>query len=72
MLATLEVKRTTGIAIVAEMVPHGIVEELVFLALYQAGKFPFDKLIKTYRPDQINEAFHDSETGVTLKPVLVY
>jgi aryl-alcohol dehydrogenase len=42
------------------------------LALYQAGKFPFDKLIKTYRPDQINEAFHDSETGVTLKPVLVY
>lgn len=42
------------------------------IALHEAGRFPFDTLITTYKPDQISEAFHDSETGVTLKPVLVY
>ena len=37
VLGTLEVKSAAGLAMVTEMVPHGIVEELVFLALYQAG-----------------------------------
>lgn len=40
------------------------------ISLYQQGKFPFDKLIKFYNLDQINEAAKDSEKGVTLKPVL--
>jgi aryl-alcohol dehydrogenase len=38
--------------------------------LYLNGKFPFDKLIKFYPFDQINQAAEDSEKGVTLKPVL--
>ena len=40
------------------------------IELYKQGKFPFDKLIKYYTLDQINEAAADSESGVTLKPVL--
>lgn len=34
------------------------------------GRFPFDKLIKFYPFEKIAEAFHDSETGKTIKPVL--
>ena len=41
-------------------------------ALYQEGKFPFDRLIKKYAFDQINEAAHASETGESIKPVLVF
>lgn len=40
------------------------------IALYKQGRFPFDKLIRMYNLDEINQAAHDSETGVTLKPVL--
>jgi len=41
------------------------------LAYYQAGKFPFDKLIKKFPFSEINEAAHASETGAAIKPVLV-
>ena len=34
------------------------------------GLFPFDKLVKFYNLDQINEAIHDSETGVSIKPII--
>ena len=37
---------------------------------YKAGKFPFDKLVKFYSFDQINEAFEDSANGSTVKPIL--
>jgi aryl-alcohol dehydrogenase len=40
------------------------------IELYKQGKFPFDKLIKYYTLDQINQAAKDSENGSTLKPVL--
>ena len=38
---------------------------------YRAGKFPIDKTIKYYDFEQINEANRDSNTGKTIKPVLV-
>ena len=38
---------------------------------YQVGKFPFDRLVRKFRFDQINEACHASETGTAIKPVLV-
>jgi len=38
---------------------------------YMDGKFPFDKLITFYPFDDIEKAFHDSETGKTIKPVLL-
>jgi len=37
---------------------------------YRAGTFPFDKLIRYYSIDQINEAIADSEAGVAIKPVV--
>lgn len=39
---------------------------------YKAGKFPFDRLVKTFPFGQINEAAHASETGEAVKPVLVF
>ncbi len=38
--------------------------------LHAKGLFPFDKLVKFYNLDQINEAIHDSETGVSIKPII--
>jgi aryl-alcohol dehydrogenase len=38
--------------------------------LYKQGRFPFDRLLKFYPMDKINEAAEDSEKGKTLKAVL--
>jgi aryl-alcohol dehydrogenase len=51
-----------------DSVPKKFIPELVLL--YMQGKFAFDKLVKFYDFDQINQAAHDSETGVTLKPII--
>lgn len=37
---------------------------------YRQGRFPFDRLIKFYAFDQIAQAFDDSSSGRTIKPVL--
>ena len=42
------------------------------LGWYKAGKFPFDRLIKKFKFEQINEAAHASEKGDAIKPVLVF
>lgn len=39
--------------------------------LWQAGRFPFDQLIRTYPLDEINEAERDCEAGRVVKPVLI-
>jgi aryl-alcohol dehydrogenase len=36
-----------------------------------AGRFPHDRLIKTFAFSEINEAFHAGESGAVVKPVLV-
>lgn len=51
-------------------VPQVFIPALV--SLWRAGRFPFDKLITRYPFTQINEAFADSESGVTIKPVVVF
>lgn len=38
--------------------------------LYAKGLFPFDRLVKFYNLEQINEAIHDSERGKTIKPII--
>jgi aryl-alcohol dehydrogenase len=40
-------------------------------ALWQAERFPFDQLIRTYPLAEINEAEHDCDTGRVVKPVLI-
>ncbi|MGJ9459920.1 NAD(P)-dependent alcohol dehydrogenase [Oceanobacillus sp. CF4.6] len=37
---------------------------------YKEGKFPFDKLVKFYDFEDINQAFEDSKTGITIKPIV--
>lgn len=49
--------------------PHEFVPRL--LAMWQAGDFPFDRLITTYPLDQINEAIVEFRAGTVLKPVLI-
>lgn len=38
---------------------------------YKEGRFPFDKLIKFYRFEDIQRAAEDSNTGKTIKPVII-
>lgn len=38
---------------------------------YIQGRFPFDKLVKFYSLDQINQAAEDSEKGITIKPIVL-
>jgi len=40
------------------------------IELYLQGRFPFDKLVKFYPFDKINDAIHDAETGKAIKPII--
>jgi aryl-alcohol dehydrogenase len=51
-------------------VPQVFIPRLV--ELWKQGRFPFDKLIRTYRLQDINTAFADSASGATVKPVIVF
>lgn len=37
---------------------------------YKAGKFPFDRMVQFYDFKDIEQAFEDTKTGVTIKPIL--
>jgi aryl-alcohol dehydrogenase len=52
-----------------DSIPQEFIPKLV--RMYQAGQFPFDKLIKKYAFEDINEALEDSEKGKTIKSVLI-
>jgi aryl-alcohol dehydrogenase len=60
-------KRIIGI-IEGESKPDLFIPALV--ELYKQGRFPFDRLVKFYTLDQINQAAEDSEKGVTIKPIV--
>ena len=51
-----------------DSVPHVFIPRLV--DLYQAGRFPFDRLVQAYSLNEINQAAEDAEEGNTIKPVL--
>lgn len=38
---------------------------------YKEGRFPIDRLITKYKFEDINQAFEDSHSGRTIKPVLI-
>ncbi len=61
---------TMQTVIEGDAVPQDFIPRLV--DLWQAGQFPFDELVKTYPGDRVNEAFDDSASGATVKPVLVF
>jgi aryl-alcohol dehydrogenase len=51
-----------------DSVPQKFIPDLV--NFYLQGRFPFDKLVKFYAFEDINQAAKDSEQGLTLKPVI--
>lgn len=40
------------------------------VGLHQQGRFPFDRLIKYYEMDQIEQALDESRSGMVIKPIL--
>ena len=52
-----------------EAVPQAFIPTLI--RLWRQGRFPFDRLIKTYPLSQANEAERDSASGGCVKPVLL-
>jgi aryl-alcohol dehydrogenase len=42
------------------------------IQLWREGRFPFEKLVKDYTLDDINQGFEDSKKGITTKPVIIY
>ncbi|NOX29159.1 MAG: NAD(P)-dependent alcohol dehydrogenase [Actinobacteria bacterium] len=42
----------------------------MLLDLWEQGRFPFDRLIKSYPLEDINIAVADAESGATIKPVI--
>jgi len=60
-------KRMRGI-VEGDAVAEQFIPRLIDLHLQ--GRFPFDKLIKMYPFEKINEAAEDSERGITLKPII--
>ncbi|MBC9926267.1 MULTISPECIES: NAD(P)-dependent alcohol dehydrogenase [unclassified Leucobacter] len=61
---------TISMVVEGDAVPREFIPKLI--SLYQRGLFPFDKLVKTYAFTDINSAFADSESGATIKPVVLY
>jgi Zn-dependent alcohol dehydrogenase len=59
--------RTVGI-IQGDAIPQRFIPKLI--ALYRAGQFPFDRLVKFYDFTEINEAIADAKRGDIIKPVL--
>jgi aryl-alcohol dehydrogenase len=51
-----------------ESVPDIFIPQLI--ELNAQGRFPFEKLLKFYSLDQINQAAQDSEKGSTIKPII--
>ncbi len=51
-----------------DSIPQEFIPKMI--ALYQAGEFPFDRLVKFYDFGEINRALEDSRRGDTIKPVL--
>ena len=65
---TLPEGRKTISVIQGDAVPQRFIPKLI--ALYQAGRFPFERLEKFYDFSEINQAIADARHGDTIKPVL--
>lgn len=52
-----------------DAVPQRFIPRMI--ALYRAGRFPLERLVRTYPFSAINRAIADAERGRTIKPVLL-
>jgi aryl-alcohol dehydrogenase len=62
--------RTLSGVVEGDADPQTFIPELI--AMYRDGKFPFDRLVKTFPFSQINAAIAASEAGEVVKPVVVF
>jgi len=60
-------RRIMGI-VQGDVVSRTFIPELI--ELYRQGRFPFDRLIKFYDFEDLNQAMADSENGTTIKPIV--
>lgn len=59
-----------SLVIEGDSVPQLFIPRLI--NLYEQGKLPFDRLVKQYPLAEVNRAFDDAASGVTLKPVIIF
>jgi aryl-alcohol dehydrogenase len=62
-------RRVMGI-LEGDSIPQTFIPSLI--ELYKAGRFAFDKMVKTYPFDELQQAVEDSEAGTTIKGVVVF
>jgi aryl-alcohol dehydrogenase len=60
-------RKSVGI-IQGDAVPQSFIPRMI--DLYEAGQFPFERLVKSYDFREINRAIADARRGDTIKPVL--
>lgn len=53
-----------------DAVPQQFIPTLVHL--WRQGRFPIEKLTRTYPLEHINQAFEDSRSGKTIKPIITF
>ena len=52
----------------ANTIPEFFIQKLI--GFWRQGLFPFEKLVRFYDFDQINDAIHDAEDGSAIKPIM--
>jgi aryl-alcohol dehydrogenase len=52
-----------------DAVPQVFLPRLI--SLWRQGRFPFDRLLRTYPLSRVNDAERDAASGATIKPVLL-
>jgi len=67
-LALAHGKNVMGI-LEGDAVPQVFLPRLI--GLWRQGRFPFDRLVRTYHLQEINQAEQDHASGATIKPVLL-
>ncbi|MFS0823100.1 NAD(P)-dependent alcohol dehydrogenase [Bacillus sp. 1P02SD] len=55
--------------LIGNAIPQLSIPQLI--EFYEAGSFAFDKLVKFYKFDEINQASEDSLSGKVIKPILI-
>jgi aryl-alcohol dehydrogenase len=60
--------RTVRGIVEGDSIPDIFIPQLI--SLYMQGRFPFDKMLKFYPFEQINNAAEDSEKGRAIKAVI--
>lgn len=55
--------------LMGDSVPQLAIPQLI--QFHKDGKFPFEKLVKFYKFNEINQAAADSNSGQTIKPILI-